>query len=88
MNIVDVLSGDWWEPPWGFGENLSEADPPEPDPNEPENVVVAARLVLRMVYEFCGTHPHFIVHPKEQTALYYLADDAGVEWTLPTITSR
>ena len=75
MNIVEVLSGDWWDGPMRVADDrLMDYE--------------SAKVVLHLVYTFCGTHPHFNILPKEEAALRYLADDAGVEWKLPAITSR
>ena len=85
MNIVEVLSGDWWDGPMRVvddpSENLLE------DKSYPGSLEDALSVVSRLVYEFLGTHPDFVIRPKEKSAFVFLADYAGVEWKLPTITS-
>ena len=76
MNIVEALSGDWWDGPMT----------PESDPDEPEHVVNAARVVLRLVSELLANHPQFLTTLEEKAAFDYLADYAGATWTLPPTT--
>ena len=75
MNIVEVLSGDWWDGPW------AGPDPPKPAPalTSPRRND-AVRVVLHLVREVCDTHPHFVIRPDEHAALDYLSGWTGAEW--------